>query len=55
MLNPAYKFDILSLDDPFPGVKDTYRSITRLVAKMRQANRQQKIQQEEIVAKPARR
>jgi predicted ATP-grasp superfamily ATP-dependent carboligase len=53
MLNPAYKFDILSLDDPFPGVKDTYRSITRLVAKMRQANRQQKIKQEEIVAKPA--
>jgi hypothetical protein len=36
LLHPAYKFDILSLDDPYPGVKDVYNSISRFVAKMKQ-------------------
>jgi len=36
LLNPAYKFDILSLEDPYPGVKDVFKSIGRFVDKMKQ-------------------
>jgi hypothetical protein len=34
LLHPAYKFDILSLDDPFPGVRDVFKSVGRFVAKI---------------------
>jgi predicted ATP-grasp superfamily ATP-dependent carboligase len=36
LLNPAYKFDILSLEDPYPGVEDVFKSISRFVAQMKQ-------------------
>jgi predicted ATP-grasp superfamily ATP-dependent carboligase len=36
LLNPAYKFDILSLEDPYPGVEDVFKSIGRFVDKIKQ-------------------
>jgi hypothetical protein len=39
LLHPAYKFDILSLHDPYPGVKDVFNSISRFVAKLKQETR----------------
>jgi hypothetical protein len=36
LLNPAYKFDILSIEDPYPGVQDVFKSIGKFVEKMKQ-------------------
>src|SRR5690606_41461287 len=37
MLNPSYRFDILSLDDPRPGLAEIPRIIRKLRRKLREA------------------